>query len=248
MRFFKPADLLLTNVIAVYRVRFELAARLSSANAMGFCYGDEQGRRAFSRCLRIETGYRDYTRLNLELIHLIHKADEFLVEKIHSTHYLEPDTRAATFVHVAEPSKALFHFGSAGLKQDVGLKNYVRIIHDVLDFFREQGMAVSCVAGDMDADVRELVQEHFPQLKIREYTLEALRPVILDWAGWLICFNSFMAHYCRYLKKPAVVLHNRQVPVGYDCSNIHRQIVLHEEENWRLDEFKRFFKMTSENR
>jgi hypothetical protein len=196
----------------------------------------------------METGCRDYTQLNLELISLIKKAGESLVEKIRSTQYFESDTRAATFFQVAEPAKALFHYGSAGLKQDVGLKNYVRIIHGVLDFFSEQGMAVSCIAGAMDADVRHFLQEPFPQLEIREYTLEALRSVILDWGGWLICFNSFMAHYCRYLKKPAIVLHNRQVPVGYDCSEIHCQIVLQEEEDWRLDEFKRFFQMAMKSR
>ena len=50
--------------------------------------------------------------------------------------------------------------------------------------------------------------------------------------GTVVCFNSFMAHLCHYLGKPALVIHKDAVPYGYDCSVIHRQVVLLPENGW----------------
>ena len=50
--------------------------------------------------------------------------------------------------------------------------------------------------------------------------------------GTIVCFNSFMAHLCHYLGKPALVIHKDGVPYGYDCSVIHRQVVLDSGDGW----------------
>jgi hypothetical protein len=90
---------------------------------------------------------------------------------------------------------------------------------------------VEIVSGPGDEDVAALVKAKtsFP---IQEFPMATLIRRLRAYQGTIVCFNSFLAHLCHYLGKPALVIHRNAVPYGYDCSAIHTQLVLQADHAW----------------
>ena len=129
--------------------------------------------------------------------------------------------------------RILFHIGSSGLKQDFGLNIYTRLVLGILDHL--EGRPVDVVIGPGDEDIAlevktgtTLVPQMFP--------LERLIANLRTYAGPILCFNSFLAHLCAYLNRPAIVIHRQAIPFGYDCSPLHRQVILKAETGYNLAE------------
>ena len=87
--------------------------------------------------------------------------------------------------------------------------------------------------GPGDADVAQLVKAT-SRVPIQEYPVNRLIRQLRSFQGTVLCFNSFMAHLCHFLGKPAVVIHKDRVPYGYDCSVIHNQVVLSPINAWDI--------------
>lgn len=226
-----PADLLFTNAVGVFRGRFDLAARLTARKAFGFRHEHETRRGGYSRTLRLDPSVVSFNEENLKLLDLAQVPECWGVGPGPGSGMAPPADAAMSF-RPAEPwgkGRILFHIGSSGLKRDFGLGTYAGIITDILSRLEERQVEV--VMGPGDGDVIQIIKAE-SRVTPQEYPVAKLIRMLRAYEGTIVCFNSFMAHLCHYLGKPAIVIHRLQVPYGYDCSVIHRQIALTREKGW----------------
>jgi hypothetical protein len=118
----------------------------------------------------------------------------------------------------------LFHVGSAGFRHSLGDGAYLEMIRVILSLLG--GRVEEILYGPGDDDVAAALRREFPPMRMECRGLEALAERTRNFEGTLLCFNSFFAHFCRYLGKPAVVIHQIRMTYGYDCDPPHRQIIL----------------------
>jgi hypothetical protein len=233
----KPYDILLTNTISVFRIRFEALAYFCGRRTLGFCYGDETGRRAFSFCLRLKGIQHNFSELNLKLLDFINidhhttwaDARECMAQTLSAPGYDNTDS--------LNISSVLFHIGSVNLKNNLGLKLYKQIIFDIISVLKRRYSHVHLVSGPGDEYIAEQLKSDL-HLTVNVYTLGELRGYILNFKGQILCFDSFMAHFCYFLNRHAIVIHREAVPSGYHCSPTHSQIILKSENNWSLEDLE----------
>lgn len=235
---FARADLLFTNAVGVFRGRFDLLARLCARKAFGFRHGEEARRGGYSRTLKLDRDAASYHAENLKLLDMAQVPDCWGVGPGPGTGFAA-HADAALSASPVEPwgrGRILFHIGSAGLKEDFGLATYGGLIAEILSHLEDQ--RVELLMGPDDADVAQIVKAG-SRIPIREFPMGRLIRQLRAFEGTILCFNSFMAHLCHYLGKPAVVIHKDAVPCGYDCSVLHRQVVLSPQDAWNIREVLR---------
>lgn len=224
-----PVDLMVTNCVGVYRVRFDWAARFCARRAFGFRHHHESRRGGYAATLPLLPAVRSFADENLKLLDLAGISGDWVAkvpgrgEGVAADGGPEPWGRG----------KILFHIGSAGLKRDFGFPTYARLVLALLNGL--EGRQVEVIMGPGDEDIAAEVRSgtgHAPQ----RYPLARLIRILRSFEGTVLCFNSFPAHICYYLGKPAVVLHRQAVPYGYDCAPVHRQVILKREDDWDLGE------------
>jgi ADP-heptose:LPS heptosyltransferase len=226
-----PADLLFTNAVGVFRGSFDLAARLCARKSFGFRHSEEPRRGGYSRTTRLDAAVTSFHEENLKVLDLAQVPECWGVGPGPGTGFAAPSD-AALSSRPAEPwgrGRILFHIGSAGLKQDFGLPTYAGIISEILAHLEDR--QVELLKGPDDGEVAESVRAS-SRVPIQEHPMPKLIRMLRAFEGTILCFNSFLAHLCHYLGKPALVIHKGAVPYGYDCSVIHRQIVLVPENGW----------------
>jgi ADP-heptose:LPS heptosyltransferase len=224
-------DLLLTNCVGVYRVRFECVARLCARRAFGFRHAHEKRRGGYSATVPLLPATRSFAEENLKTLDLagVPALPESSVRMVPVALPGAGQGRVAAWGR----GKILFHIGSAGLKRDFGLRAYTRLVLAILNGL--DGRPVEVIMGPGDEDVALEVRTgtgHVPQM----YPLVRLIRILRTFEGTMLCFNSFPAHICHYLGKPALVIHREAVPYGYDCAPLHRQLILQRERDWDLGE------------
>ncbi len=240
LRILKPYDILLTNTISVFRIRFEVLAYFCGRRTLGFCYGDETGRRAFSFSLRLKGTQKNFSDLNLKLLDYINidhhsnwaDANECKVQTLPATDHDNTVLLNNTSVH-----SVLFHIGSVNLKNNLGQKLYKQIIFDIISMLKRRYSHVHLVSGPGDEYIAEQLKSDL-HLTVNVYTLGELRGYILNFKGHILCFDSFMAHFCFFLNRHAIVIHREAVPSGYHCSPTHSQIILKSENDWSLEDLE----------
>ena len=229
-RFLHRWDLVFTNAVGVYRVRFDYAARFCAHNAFGFRHAHETKRGGYTATIALLPAVRSFAEENLRVLEL---AGLPALSSAVAARFAEP---IAGTIKPKEPwgkGAILFHIGSAGLKSDFGLKPYTELVLGILR--RLKGRPVVVIRGPGDEDIAHEVSTgtaHVPQM----YPLARLIKQLRNFEGTVLCFNSFLAHLCHYLGRPAIVIHRQAVPYGYDCSPLLRQVVLKQEKDWDLAE------------
>ena len=234
---FSPVDLLVTNCVGVYRVRFDFAARFCARRSFGFRHAHERRRGGYAGTVPLLPEVRSFAEENLKVLDLA---------GVPSLGELAEMGVSAPAARVAEPiagwssselvapwgkGKILFHIGSAGLKQDFGHRAYTRLVLGILNHL--DGRPVEVVMGPGDEDIALEVRSgtgFVPQM----YPLARLIRILRAFEGTILCFNSFSAHICHYLGRQAIVMHREAVPYGYDCAPLHRQVVLRADSEWDL--------------
>lgn len=224
-------DLLLTNCVGVYRVRFECVARICARRAFGFRHDHEKRRGGYSATVPLLPAIRSFAEENLKALDLagVPTRSEASRPAPAALPVAGPGGRVAAWGR----GKILFHIGSAGLKRDFGLRAYTRLVLAILNGL--EGRQVEVIMGPGDEDVALEVRTgtgYVPQM----YPLVRLIRILRTFEGTMLCFNSFPAHICHYLGKPALVIHREAVPYGYDCAPLHRQLVLQRDRDWDLGE------------
>lgn len=230
---FSRADLLLTNSVGVFRGRFDLAARFCARASYGFRHFQEASRGGYSRTLRLESSAASFAEENLRLLDLAMVPEVWGVGPGPGSG-MHPPGDAAVSSHPAEPwgrGRILFHIGSAGLKSDFGLSTYAGIITEILNHLEDR--KVELLAGPGDGDIVSQVSVS-SRMMAQVHSIPRLIRLLRAFEGTVLCFNSFMAHLCYYLGKPAIVIHRGKVPYGYDCSVIHRQVILRQDRGWGI--------------
>jgi ADP-heptose:LPS heptosyltransferase len=235
---FSPADLLFTNAVGVFRGHFDLAARLCARKAFGFRHQEEERRGGYSRTLRLDREVNTFNEENLKLLDLAQVPECWGVGPGPGCGASPPPDPAMPF-RPAEPwgkGRILFHIGSAGLKKEFGLSTYAGLINEILH--RLEDKKVEILIGPDDEDVTALVkaESRFP---VQQHPMAKLIRMLRAYEGTIVCFNSFMAHLCNYLGKPAIVIHRGAVPYGYDCGVLHNQVVLSPDSGWNTREVLR---------
>jgi ADP-heptose:LPS heptosyltransferase len=213
-----PVDLLFTNCVGVYRVRFDFVARFCAVRAFGFRHAHESHRGGYAATIPLLPQVRNFAEENLKILDLAGVPHE------------EPKPVDADLPAWGK-GKILFHIGSAGLKREFGLKAYTRLVLGVLN--RLDGRPVEVVMGPGDEDIALEVRTgtgFVPQM----YPLSRLFRILRSFEGTVLCFNSFPAHICQYLGRSAIVMHREAVPYGYDCAPLHNQVVLKSQADWDL--------------
>lgn len=232
---FSRADLLFTNAVGVFRGTFDLTARLCARRAFGFRHAEEAGRGGYTRTLRLDEEVTSFAEENLKLLDLALVPEAWGVGPGPGTG-LVPYPDAAVSAQPVDPwgrGRILFHVGSAGLKRDLGLTTYAGIITEILGHLEDRKVEVLMGPGDEDIIAQVNLSSRIPA---QSHPIPKLIRQLRSFEGTILCFNSFMAHLCHYLGKPAIVMHARAVPYGYDCSVLHRQVVLRQENNWSVDQ------------
>jgi len=228
---FGRVDLLLTNCVGVYRVGFDWAARLCARRAFGFRHAHEARRGGYAATVPLLPELRSFAEENLKALDLagIPATQEPSGLAGGTDAWSNPGARKEAWGR----GKILFHIGSAGLKTDFGLRDYSRLVLAILNAL--EGRPVEVIMGPGDEDIALEVRSgtgHVPQM----YPLVRLTRILRTFEGTVLCFNSFPAHLCHYLDRPAVVLHREAVPYGYDCAPLHRQVALKRAKDWDLGE------------
>jgi ADP-heptose:LPS heptosyltransferase len=225
---FRPLDILLTNAVGVFRVRFDLMARFCARRAYGFRHEHEARRGGYWRSVKLDTSVKSFAEENLRLLDVAGVPAAAGLGPGCGREAPEEAAYAAAPAEKWGKGRVLFHIGSAGLKRDFGLRAYARLVVGILGDLRKGDVPAEVVMGPGDEDVAlevrsgsDLVPQMFP--------VSGLIRRLRGFEGTVLCFNSFLAHLCLYLDKPALVIHRGAVPYGYDCSPLHRQIVLVED-------------------
>ncbi len=219
LRLLSPVDLLVTNAVGVYRVRFEVMARYGARVSLGFRYPGESPRPTYSFTLGLPSPPANFGNENLRLLRF---GDAATQEKAGDSS--DSIAKGSHDAYIDFRAPVLFHIGSAGLQKDFGRREYIRVIEDVLSQFQPGEMEI--YHGPGEEELASMLRERHPGLRLDKLPMSAFICRIRDFQGTLLCFNSFMAHLCLYLDKPAIVFHRDSVPYGYDCSPLHLQVVL----------------------
>ena len=238
-----PLDLLVTNCVGVYRVRFDFAARFCARRSFGFRHAHETRRGGYAGTVPLLPEVRSFAEENLKVLDIA-GVPAAAGQATHASSAGLPATAGApdplvnpigwSSTDLVAPwgkDKILFHIGSAGLKKDFGLKAYTRLVLGILNHL--EGRPVEVVMGPGDEDIALEVRTgtgFVPQM----YPLPRLIRILRAFEGTVLCFNSFPAHICHYLGRSAIVMHREAVPYGYDCAPLHRQVVLSSGSDWDL--------------
>ena len=214
-------NLIFTNAVGVYRVRFDFMAYFCAKQAYGFRHAHETDRGGFSNTIALLPCVKNFAEENIRLLTLAGIASSD--QKEASKPWEKGEERALI----------LFHIGSAGLKRDFGLKVYTGLIFSILNHLADKNVEVIVGPEDEDIALEVITGTRFvPKL----FPVSRLIKTLETYPGTVLCFNSFFAHLCYYLNRPAIVIHRETVPYGYDCSSIHRQVVLKQKKGWDLSE------------
>ena len=233
--FSDPVDLLVTNCVGVYRVRFEVAARFCARRAFGFRHSHEARRGGYAATVPLLPEVHSFAEENLKVLDLA--GVPAAVEPSQAAPATAPVASLAygwSSSEIVPPwgkGKILFHIGSAGLKKDFGSRAYARLVLGILN--QLDGKPVEVVMGPGDEDIALEVRTgtgFVPQM----FPLARLIRILKSFEGTVLCFNSFPAHICHYLGRSAIVIHREAVPYGYDCAPLHRQVVLTSGSDWDL--------------
>ncbi len=206
----RAADLLCTNAVGVYRVRFDLLAACGGSLALGFRHVGEARRPAYSATLPLTPAVRNFESANLALLRLAGL-------RIAAESPPPPSPEGET---------VLLHVGSVGFRRRVGEEGYRLLLQGILEVL---GNSVRIIAyGPGDEEVVESLKRspNSTAAEFRHDPLPALAQQVRAHPGRIVCVDSFFAHFCRYLGRAAWVFHIEGVPDGYDCDPPHRQIVL----------------------
>lgn len=214
-----PVEALMTNAVGVYRVRFDFAARFCARISLGFRYPGEPPRSAYSFTLELPPPPANFGRENLRLINSAASFFAFDLSQQSETQVPESVAKRA-----GSGRRVLFHIGSAGLQKDFGTNTYLRIINTVLNQLPIHAVEIYHGPGEMA--VAQTLRGMHPGMTVRILPMADFIAEVRRHEGTLLCFNSFMAHLCHYLGKPALVIHRDAVPYGYDCAPLHEQIIL----------------------
>ena len=232
----KPVDLLITNCVGVYRVRFDFAARFCARRAFGFRHSHETRRGGYAGTIALSPQVRSFAEENLKVLELAgmpSAAKPMEAGEALQASWPVVERRSGEKVPAWGKGKILFHIGSAGLKKDFGLKDYTRLVIGILTKLQDRHVEVVMGPGDEDIALEVRSGTGFvPQM----FPLPRLIGILRSFEGTVLCFNSFPAHICHYLGRPAVVIHRKAVPFGYDCAPLHKQVILKAEKGWALDE------------
>ncbi|MDB5104758.1 MAG: hypothetical protein JWP91_2447 [Fibrobacteres bacterium] len=225
-----PVDLLFTNCVGVYRVRFDFAARFGARRAFGFRHSHESHRGGYAATVPLLPEVRSFAEENLKVLDLAGVPAGFSGVPARGRATIE---ESGDGLPPWGKGKILFHIGSAGLKKDFGLRLYTRLVMGILN--KLDGRPVEVVMGPGDEDIALEVRTgtgFVPQM----FPLPRLIRILRSFEGTVLCFNSFPAHICHYLGRSAIVMHREAVPYGYDCGPLHRQVILSEGSGWDLSE------------
>jgi len=233
LRFFlKPADLLLTTPIGVYRVRYDLLAWRLGRWCGGFRHAEEEGRSSYHFTLPL-------TRETVNFSEAAQQLPAALAARKDSLRPIHP-----LRLRVDEGSRfpfqipVLFSLGGTGFLKALGLADMLRLIGEMMD--RLSTTQVTLLAGPDDGELVSHLRRCYPDRQIWQYPPEELADRIRTWPGGLIGFDSFIAHFSLYLGKRMVVVHREKIPPGYDCAPFHRQIVLKKADGYDLAELGEF--------
>ncbi|MBF0431298.1 MAG: hypothetical protein HQK83_08475 [Fibrobacteria bacterium] len=229
---FHPIDLILTNPIGAFRVKFDYAARFCAKTAYGFCYTDENGRSAYHFCYRLTNNIKSNMLLNMELISRTGKPITSSVGEFKNP---ENQYKAEPFRATHSQPDVLFHCGSTTLQTDFGTKRYQSIISEICKWVISINAPLEVIAGPTEASLLSKLNKKYPKLKTGTYSVEQLASRLEQHSGPIICFDSFMAHFCAYYKKAAIVINRELVKPGYDNSTLQTHVVLSKKTNWKLD-------------
>jgi hypothetical protein len=225
---FSRPEMLLTNAVGVYRVRFDYFARFASRQAYGFRHSHEIRRGGYQETIPLVPSVHSFAEENLKLLEVAGIRNLDRIFPAWKPDYLK-DQNLVTAKWGKD--KIFFHIGSAGLKKDFGIKIYSRLVREIL--LHLKGQNVEVVMGPGDEDIAFEVcsgTDWVPQM----FPVSRLIKNLRTFEGTVLCFNSFLAHLCHYLDCPAIVIHRLAVPFGYDCAPLHYQVVLGEENDWNL--------------
>ncbi len=212
-------DVLLTNAVGVYRVRFEMLARVVGKISAGFSYPSERPRSSYHVCQSLPKGDCNFSDENLKLARAVARAAGGMVPR-----WAEPAIPRK--MPTTEAGPLLFHVGSSGTFRRLGLQPYLRLVHSILMGLLKAGMPVTVIHGPQDEEVASYVKSTFPEVPIGFHKMERLFQTVEAHRGPVLCFDSFMGHLCHHLIRPAYVVFLGAIPYGYNCSRIHRQVVL----------------------
>ena len=217
---FRGIEVLLTNAVGVYRVRFDLLASLSGKISLGFRHPEEKKRGAYTATLPLTPAIKNFETANLALLRLagISSATSATLPA-----WKPKDATEET----VKTNRWLFHVGSAGLLRKMGMPKYSSIIREIL--LQSSGNIEEIIYGPGDEKIVAMLRGEFPSLRYSCPDLGRLANQLQAHPGNVLCFNSFLAHFCRYLGVPAKVIHFGKVPYGYDCEPLHFQYVLGED-------------------
>jgi hypothetical protein len=220
------ADLFLCNAVGVFRVRFDLLACFGGRISLGFRHGEEKSRPAYSGTLPLTPALRSFESANLALLRLA---------GIALPRSPGPSSANGKAQENGKPKsdRVLFHVGSAGLRRAFGDERYLELISALLKALPDRVGEI--LYGPGDQVIAERLRFRHPELLYACPALPELAAKLKAHAGPVLCFNSFFAHFCRFLEVPAWVVHRETVPYGYDCDPPHFQFVLPAEGPWDFE-------------
>jgi ADP-heptose:LPS heptosyltransferase len=210
----RPVGRLYVNPPGVWRVRFDFVARFCARKAYGFRHAEEKERRAFSQTLCLDAAQNDFAKAFLKLI------ERSGVGPLPPFPPLAP--MASQGSHAGKG--VLFHIGSRGFRKSLGDEAFVDLCETLLR--QMEGIPLHLRYGPGDEAVAEAIGARCTRWNPEAPALREMAGELQVFRGAVLCFDSFFAHFCRYLGRPAWVIHREKIPFGYHSGDIHRQIIM----------------------
>ncbi len=227
-------DFVYSNSIAAYRVRLAWISYIYGKISMGYCYRDDVGRNSNHLSMRLIGSIRNYAALNR---HLVQRYPESGMPRV-----IRPPSQYCEVPGYEEPfklkSSVLFHCGSTTLLSEFGSARYGELIKKILFIISKAACHIEVVYGPKEKHLIKSLTNSGLQFKQSSYNLTDLKEKLDVYEGTILCFDSFMAHFCRYLNKRALVFYRELCKTGYDNTPFHYPVILRSEDNWSLHSFE----------